>query len=59
MKYQYVLSIGLSNAEHKKVVDHPADVTEDQVNEDYKQWCDNFMDGGFWKLEAGEEGESE
>lgn len=58
MKYKYVMSIGFPTAEHKEVVDLPDDFTEDQVQEDYKEWCNNFLDGGFWKLEDGDTGES-
>ncbi len=55
-RVRYTLSIGFVGAEHRDVFDWPDEATDEEINEDYQQWCQNYMDGGWYVLEdAGDE----
>lgn len=48
MKVIFTLSIGFPTAKQKDVMDFPEDATDEEIEEDYKIWQSNFIDGG-WK----------
>lgn len=54
MKIEYTLSIGFSNAKHKETVELPDEYTDDEIEADYDGWCQNYLDGGWVKLEGEE-----
>lgn len=57
MKVHFTLSIGIANAKQQDTVDIPDDYTDDQINEEYQDWLSNYLDGGWHKVEDGEDQE--
>lgn len=51
MKLKYTLSIGFCNAEHKETVELPDDSTDGDIELDYQTWCNNYIDGGWRKID--------
>jgi len=54
MKVKFLLSIGYSGAEHSCVEEYPDGTTDEEISQDYEAWCQNYLDGGWWKVEDGE-----
>jgi hypothetical protein len=47
MKVTFTLSIGFSNARHEEVFDYDKNVTDDELERDWNEWCGNYIDGGY------------
>lgn len=50
-KYKYYLGIGFPGAEHEEIVGFPDDVTEADVEEDFQDWMNGYLDAGFYEVE--------
>lgn len=54
-KIKFLLSIGYSGADHSDVMEYADDASDETINADYDQWCQNYMDGGWWVVEDEDE----
>ena len=50
-KYKYYLGIGFPGVEHVEIVGFPDDVTEADVEEDFQDWMNGYLDAGFYEVE--------
>lgn len=47
-RIKFSLSIGYANAGHEEVVEFDDDATDEQIEQDYQDWCSSYIDGGWW-----------
>jgi len=55
MKVKMTLSIGYSNAGQEEIVEVDDDSTENDLAEDWQNWINNYIDGGWEIIEKGEQ----
>ncbi len=48
MKIKVGLSIGLSNADQKDVLEMPDDCTEEEIEQEVNDWANNYIEV-YWK----------
>ena len=49
MKVKFYLGIGYANAEHIEEVELPDDYTEQDIQEEFDDWVNNWIDSG-WQI---------
>lgn len=54
MKVIYTLGIGFANAKQSEEFDLPDNLTDEELDADWQDWCSNYLDGG-WKKVGDEE----
>lgn len=47
-KIVFSLSIGYSGCVRKEVVEYYHDATDEEIEQDYLDWRNNYLDGGWW-----------
>ena len=52
-RYEFTLSIGFAGAVRREVFEYEDDVTEDDLEVDYIEWRNNYLDGGWHEVKAG------
>lgn len=57
MKVKFSLSIGLSGAEHTSIEEYPDGTTDEYIEQDYIDWRNNYLDGGWWRVDSEEDDE--
>jgi hypothetical protein len=50
MKVTFTLSIGYQG-QHKEVFEYDDDVTDEELDRDWIEWSQNYIDGGFEREE--------
>lgn len=53
VKVKFTLSIGY-NGKHEDIVDVPDDATHEDIQGYYEEWCQNYLNGGWERMEDGE-----
>lgn len=48
-KYRFCFGIGYVGADHEEIVELPEDMTEDEVEEEFKEWVWNHING-YWEV---------
>ena len=51
MKVEFYLGIGYANAEHVEEVELPDDYTEQDIQEEFDDWVNNWIDSGWQIIE--------
>lgn len=49
MKVEFHLSIGLAGANQSEIVEVPNDFSEDDIEEEYQEWKNGFIEA-YWKI---------
>lgn len=55
MKVKFSLGIGFAGAVHKETMDYEDDTTDELIEQDFGVWCQNYIDGAWWKVEEDED----
>ena len=50
VKYKFTLSIGYPTAKRSEIIELDDDMSEEEIEEVWIEWCNNFIDGGWSKL---------
>ena len=50
MKVEFTLSTGFAAARRIEIFDYDDDVTDEELDEDWKDWIWNYIDGGPRRL---------
>ncbi len=50
VRYQFTLSIGFQGF-HEEMFEYDKEPSEEELQEDYNDWCSNYLDGGWSKAE--------
>ena len=51
--YEFVLETGFANSVHRDIVELEADLTEDEIEEEYQTWKGNLIEGSWRELKNG------
>jgi hypothetical protein len=51
MKVKFTLSIGFAGGKHASVEEFDDDITDEELDEAYQEWCTNYLNGGWVRLE--------
>lgn len=43
-KIHFYLSIGYPTAKHEEIVEYDDNVTDDEINSDFSDWVNNYLD---------------
>lgn len=46
--YEFVLEIGFAGSVHRDIIELGADLTEDEIEEEYQTWKGNLIEG-YWR----------
>lgn len=49
MKVEFHLSIGLAGASRSEIVEVPDDFLEEDIEEEYQDWKNNYIEG-YWTI---------
>jgi hypothetical protein len=49
VKVTFSYGIGIADARREEVVELPDDFTDEDIEEEFKFWCSNFVDAAWWK----------
>lgn len=47
-KIEFSISIGLAGCKRTEIVEYYHDATDEEIEEDYMEWRNNYLDGGWW-----------
>lgn len=51
MLVKFTLSIGFHGAKNEDENEYPDDTTDEQLDADWQDWCANYINGGWVKVE--------
>lgn len=49
-KVEFSLSIGLAECKRTEIVEYYHEATDEEIEEDYMEWRNNYLDGGWWDV---------
>lgn len=44
MKVEFYLGIGYAGAEHREIIDFPDEYTEQDIEEEFNDWMNNYLE---------------
>ena len=48
-KIHFCLNIGYSTAKHEEIVEYDDNATDDEINSDFSDWVNNYLDTEWWE----------
>lgn len=49
-KYKFFLQTGFAGCTHGEIVELPSNLSKEEVEEEFKEWAWNFLDGGYHEV---------